>query len=257
MIGSVSSGSWKLTVLACIANTNAGRNYEFNCRGERLDLMECSWPANANRYYVEWYAGARGAAKAPDAMDPAKLNRLFAGFDLGIDVTIHVADKPGSTQRRLDGGQGAATLAGRCQHRRCAHAGRALDSTPPKDRLPAGFRKSRVLFNFHRAAALDQPAVVVVEGYFDCLKVHQAGFRSVVGLMGTVLSDLPKRLLLERFRRVILMLDGDSSGRNATARIAAQLAGKCSVRLAIVPTGRQPDQLERDEILELLAPSLD
>lgn len=34
-----------------------------------------------------------------------------------------------------------------------AYAGRSLDGTPPKYRLPAGFRKSLVLFNFHRAAA--------------------------------------------------------------------------------------------------------
>ena len=142
------------------------------------------------------------------------------------------------------------------QGRLVAYAGRALDSTPPKYRLPAGFLKSRVLFNFHRAAAWEQPAVVVVEGYFDCLQVHQAGYRSVVALMGTALSDVAEKLLLEKFRRVILMLDGDSSGRGATERIAAQLAGKCSVGFAMVATGSQPDQLEREEIRELLAPSL-
>lgn len=52
----------------------------------------------------------------------------------------------------------------------------------------------------------------MVEGYF-CLKVHQAGFPSVVPLMGTALSPATEALLLERFRRVIVMLDGDASGR--------------------------------------------
>ena len=143
------------------------------------------------------------------------------------------------------------------QGRLVAYAGRALDSTPPKYRLPAGFRKSRVLFNFHRAAAVEQAAVVVVEGYFDCLKVHQAGYRSVVALMGTALSALPEKLLRERFRRVVLMLDGDRSGREATERIAAQLAGKCSLQLVMVPDGKQPDQMEGEEIRALLAPNLD
>jgi DNA primase len=140
------------------------------------------------------------------------------------------------------------------QGRLVAYAGRSLDDAPPKYRLPAGFRKSRVVFNFHRAALLDQEAVVVVEGYFDCLKVDQAGFHSVVALMGTVLSDMQEKLLLARFRRLTLMLDGDDSGRKATERIAAQLAGKCVVRLARVPVGRQPDQLNEQEIRTLLEP---
>jgi DNA primase len=138
-----------------------------------------------------------------------------------------------------------------------AYAGRALDNRPPKYRLPAGFHKSRVLFNFRRAAAADQPAVVVVEGYFDCLKVHQAGYRAVVALMGTVLSEAAEDLLLERFRQVILMLDGDGSGRKATERVAAELAGKCSVRIIMVPNGKQPDQLGSAEIRALLESNWD
>jgi DNA primase len=137
-----------------------------------------------------------------------------------------------------------------------AYAGRSLDGTPPKYRLPAGFRKSQVLFNFHRAAALDEQTVVVVEGYFDCLKVDQAGFRCVVALMGTVLAEVPEKLLLARFRQLIPMLDGDKSGRQESQKIAAQLAGRCSVRLAWVPDGKQPDQLNRDEIRALLGSGL-
>lgn len=133
-----------------------------------------------------------------------------------------------------------------------AYAGRTLDGSPPKYRLPAGFRKSRVLFNFHRAAAWNQETVVVVEGYFDCLKVHQAGFPCVVALMGTVLFDAPEALLLGQFKQVILVLDGDSSGRRATESIAAQLAGKCWVRLVWAPAGSQPDQLGPEEIRALL-----
>lgn len=138
-----------------------------------------------------------------------------------------------------------------------AYAGRSLDGAPPKYRLPAGFRKSLLLFNFHRAAARDEQTVGVVEGYFDCLKIHQAGFRCVVALMGTVLSGVAETLLLARFRKVILMLDGDDRGRQASQRIAAQLAGRCSVRLAWLPGGKQPDQLNREEIRALLRPGLD
>jgi DNA primase len=97
-----------------------------------------------------------------------------------------------------------------------AYAGRALEGQRPKYKLPAGFRKGQELFNVHRAAATGQPTVIVVEGYFDCLRVHQAGFPCVVALMGSSLSPEQKRILLERFERVILLLDGDAVGRAAT-----------------------------------------
>ena len=134
-----------------------------------------------------------------------------------------------------------------------AYAGRALDGVPPKYRLPTGFVKSQVLFNFHRAAASEQEVVTMVEGYFDCMKVHQAGFPCVVALMGTGLFPATESLLRKRFGKIILMLDGDEAGRQATARIRDQLAGKCWVDNVSVPPGRQPDQLSSVEIAALLA----
>ena len=68
-----------------------------------------------------------------------------------------------------------------------AYCGRSVDQSQPRYRLPSGFAKSEILFNVHRAAAAMENSVVVVEGFFDCMKVHQAGIRSVVGLMGSSL----------------------------------------------------------------------
>jgi len=67
-----------------------------------------------------------------------------------------------------------------------AYAGRAVDGRPPKYKLPFGFRKARELFNVQRALTTGSRTVILVEGYFDCMRVHQAGFLSVVGLMGSL-----------------------------------------------------------------------
>lgn len=134
-----------------------------------------------------------------------------------------------------------------------AYAGRALDRTEPRYRFPAGFAKSEILFNLHRAAATGQPTVVVVEGFFDCLKVHQAGAAAVVALMGAVLYPSQQRALLERFQRVILMLDGDEAGRRATAKLPAQLQPHASVRVIRLPDSVQPDQLSTQAMREVLA----
>jgi DNA primase len=134
-----------------------------------------------------------------------------------------------------------------------AYAGRAVDGSEPKYKLPAGFRKGLVLFNIHRAAAVaGTNRVIVVEGFFDCLHVHQAGYPAVVALMGTTLSDYQARLLLERFAEAVLMLDGDAAGRRASRIIARRLSAVMAVTTATVPAGRQPDQMSSEEIQQLL-----
>jgi len=134
-----------------------------------------------------------------------------------------------------------------------AYAGRAVDLTEPRYRFPARFRKSLVLFNLHRAAAAGK-SVVVVEGFFDCFKVHQARLPCVVALMGCSLSLRQEELLQEHFREVLLFLDGDNAGRTAAITIANRLVTKLSTRLVDIPVGRQPDQLGADQIRCLCIP---
>jgi DNA primase len=136
-----------------------------------------------------------------------------------------------------------------------AYAGRALGEASPKYRLPGGFRKGLELFNFHRAVATGSPRVVVVEGYFDCLRVHQAGFPCVVALMGCSLSARQEKMLLDRFERVVLMLDGDAAGRAASRTLSAKLSRGCLVSVIRIPDGAQPDQLRPTTIRRLLQDS--
>src|SRR5437867_2162506 len=90
-----------------------------------------------------------------------------------------------------------------------AYAGRAIDKTEPKYRLPSGFKKSMMLYNLHRALTVGEKRVIVVEGFMDTLKVHQAGFPCVVALMGSWLSDVQAEFLVSHFDQVLVMLDGD------------------------------------------------
>jgi DNA primase len=132
-----------------------------------------------------------------------------------------------------------------------AYAGRAVDGRLPKYKLPAGFRKGWELFNLHRAAATGSRTAIVVEGYFDCLRVHQAGLPWVVALMGSSLSVEQETALLEGFDRVVLLLDGDAAGCAASRTIAARLSGNCMVSVIPLPDGAQPDQLSPAAIRQL------
>lgn len=134
-----------------------------------------------------------------------------------------------------------------------AYAGRALDDSLPKYKLPAGFRKAWELFNLHRAAATGSKTVIVVEGYFGCLRVHRAGLPWAVALMGSSLSAEQEHALLETFDRVVLLLDGDAAGRAASRAIAARLSRRCWVAEVPLPDGAQPDHLSLEAIQELLS----
>jgi len=135
-----------------------------------------------------------------------------------------------------------------------AYAGRALDdNTDPRYKLPPGFNKTRELYNLHRSLACDQSrGVVIVEGFFDAMKVHQAGFPAVVALMGSSLSDTQAELIATNFRRAIIMLDGDKAGEVALPHIATRLARIIDVRIAATPGGCQPDTLSGNQLHEIL-----
>ena len=207
------------------------------------------------------YAAPLRPALASSAAQPNRpLGFALQRIDTGHAYLAHRGILP-ATARLFGVGmyQGAGFLAGRCvipirdEHSRLvAYAGRAVNGEEPKYRFPAGFRKSQVLFNFDRAMQTGDRNVIVVEGFFDALKVHQAGHPAVVALMGASFSQRQSELLLSHFDRVTLMLDGDETGRSAAEVIAQLLKPKVSVNKVVLPNCVQPDQLSSAEINALV-----
>ena len=82
------------------------------------------------------------------------------------------------------------------------------------------FKKSSLLFNYHNAKNFirEKRCVIVVEGNMDAIKMSAMGFKNVVALMGVALSseqiDILKRLKVP----VVLMLDNDNAGEDATVK---------------------------------------
>lgn len=149
---------------------------------------------------------------------------------------------------------GKGTMHGRCvlpihnaKGELVAYAGRVIDGSEPKYKFPVGFRKSLELYNLHRIAN-GECSVVLVEGFFDCMKVSQAGY-PCVALMGSSMSKNQERLLAEKFGGVVVMLDGDEAGRVAAEEIADRLQRVVfSVKTVELPDGVQPDQLSNSEL---------
>jgi hypothetical protein len=131
-----------------------------------------------------------------------------------------------------------------------AYAGRSIDESEPKYKFPNGFRKSLELFNLNWVLSVGRELVIVVEGFFDAVKVEEAGY-PVVALMGSSLSQEQEDTLIE-FSKVILMLDGDEAGREATQTIASRLMRRTFVKVISLPEGKQPDNLSSEELNILL-----
>ena len=141
------------------------------------------------------------------------------------------------------------------------YAGRRVDDNcddaeVPKYLFPSsekGFQKRYVLWNFDREVSeLGVDAeVVVVEGFWDCLRVKEIGY-PCVALLGSSLSENQTDLLATYFRRAILLLDGDKSGRQGTDDSLKRLGRRMFVKALELPEGKQPDMLSREEMVLLL-----
>jgi len=126
-----------------------------------------------------------------------------------------------------------------------------------KYKLPQGFRKSQELFNIDRA--IKEPAdkpLVIVEGFFDAMKLHQHGCRKVVALMGSTLSAAQEELIrlhTDRHSQVIVMLDENEAGRAGRDDIACRLSKACFVRVhEFERPDMEPEHLSAEELTGIL-----
>jgi DNA primase len=113
-----------------------------------------------------------------------------------------------------------------------------------------------VLYNFARARRSTQGAngegtIIAVVGYMDVIALYQAGVENAVAPLGTALTENQLELLWKMTPQPVLCFDGDGAGIRAANR-AADLAlphikpGR-TVRFALLPDGKDPDDLVRNE----------
>ena len=82
------------------------------------------------------------------------------------------------------------------------------------------FDKSQLLYGLDKArkAIRSEDQAVIVEGYMDVIALHQAGFENVISQMGTALTEQHLRKIKRMTRRIVLALDADAAGNQATLR---------------------------------------
>jgi DNA primase len=145
-----------------------------------------------------------------------------------------------------------------------AYAGRFVGEPgedTPKYKLPPGFRKSQELFNLDRA--IKQPAemsLIIVEGFFDAMKLHQHGCYKVVALMGSTMSSAQEDLIRQHTSsqsHVIVMLDENEAGKAGREDIACRLSKFCFVRVhQFNKPDMEPEHLTAEEVRQFMEGNL-
>ena len=111
------------------------------------------------------------------------------------------------------------------------------------------FSKGRLLYgmNWAKQAARRDERMLVVEGYFDVMRLIGAGVESAVAPMGTALTDEQAALIRRYTSRVFLLYDSDKAGLKATFRSGDELLRQgASVQVVTLPEGEDPDSYIRE-----------
>ena len=127
------------------------------------------------------------------------------------------------------------------------------------------FKKGQTLFAFDlaREAIVRTKTVIVVEGYFDAIALHQAGLTHTVATLGTALTTEHIQTLRRFADQVVLLFDPDAAGvRAALKGLDLFVNSGLGVKVVTLPAGEDPDTFVRKEgaeafaQLEAAAPSL-
>ena len=112
------------------------------------------------------------------------------------------------------------------------------------------FKKGRVLYALDKArhAILEKKTAILCEGQIDVIRCHISGIQSAVAAQGTALTDDHARLIKRYADEVVIVLDADKAGQDASLRSAEVLIGAgLSVSIAALPQGDDPDSLIRKQ----------
>ena len=132
------------------------------------------------------------------------------------------------------------------KNRVIAFGGRVLDDSLPKYiNSPEGliYSKGRHLYGLNVARKSNVKDIIIVEGYMDCVSLHQRGINNAVASLGTALTEAQGRLLRRYGEKIIIGYDSDSAGQNATMRGLEILNNLgCDIRILQMDGAKDPDE---------------
>ena len=137
-----------------------------------------------------------------------------------------------------------------------AFGGRIIDQGEPKylnSPETALFHKGRELYGLYEARQSRAPLhrLMVVEGYMDVVRLHQAGIHYAVATLGTATTPEHLKRLFRLVSEVVFAFDGDRAGRAAAWRALnnslPEVREGRQLKFLFLPEGHDPDTLVGEE----------
>ncbi len=112
------------------------------------------------------------------------------------------------------------------------------------------YEKSRILFGYDKAkqGIRTFDFTLIVEGQFDLVLSHQAGYTNTVAISGTAMTDAHVELISRLSKKAVLALDADQAGIASAKRSATlMLLRDMDVKVAHIEGGKDPADLVRED----------
>ncbi|MBS0388505.1 MAG: DNA primase [Proteobacteria bacterium] len=144
--------------------------------------------------------------------------------------------------------------------------GRVLDRGEPKylnSPETELFHKGQELYGLHeiRLARASLKRLVIVEGYMDVVRLHQAGVTCAVATLGTATTPEHLKRAFRLVSEIVFAFDGDRAGRAAAWRALQNALPEAregrELRFLFLPDGEDPDSLVGKEGREAFEARLD
>lgn len=115
------------------------------------------------------------------------------------------------------------------------------------------YNKSELLYGYDKAkkGIRNLDFSLIVEGQFDVVMSHQAGYNNTVAVSGTALTPFHVQLLERLSKKVVLALDADKAGLAAVKRAAELMLKRgLDVKVAALAGGKDPADLVLKDVKE-------
>jgi DNA primase len=117
----------------------------------------------------------------------------------------------------------------------------------------SAYHKGEILYGLQVAKGYipEKDCVIIAEGYFDLLTLHQFGLKHSVATLGTALTAHQIHILKRYTKNLITVFDADKAGIQANLRaLPLFLEEEVSGKTIILPKDEDPDGFLRKENLE-------
>ena len=125
------------------------------------------------------------------------------------------------------------------------------------------FKKGEMLYNYHRVKeeCRKKNYVIVMEGFMDVIRASSVGINNCIALMGTSMTKEQLNLIKRLSSNIILCLDGDDAGVNATLKNGELFLNEgIEVKVINLPNPDDPDTYilnnGKDKFLSLIDNSI-